>query len=87
MRCYCTERTCEPYGYCESDWCVVGIKKAAGEVKVIRSCGTADAALLRICRRDMGDWQDLCACGEPLCNSYAFLRMQIRHNRCVPLCA
>src|SRR4051812_1462805 len=32
IKCYCTEKTCEATGYCESDWCVVGIQKSSGQV-------------------------------------------------------
>lgn len=83
VRCFCTEDHCT-YGVCESAWCLVGIKESG---PVIRTCGNEAARMLEICRRRVGEWLEVCACDTPYCNTFAFLRHQIKHNRFAPSAA
>jgi len=79
-RCYCTDDHCVPYGVCESKWCLVGIRKDTNSV--IRTCGTEQSAKVAgTCRRNFGRWSDLCACEGNFCNTFAFLREQMRKQR------
>ncbi|KAK0398452.1 hypothetical protein QR680_002594 [Steinernema hermaphroditum] len=75
IRCYCTDDHCVPYGVCESQLCLVGIVRNTNSV--IRTCGTE----LVGCRKDVGRWADLCACDQPFCNTFAYLRSHTRHEQ------
>lgn len=46
--------------------------------RVIRTCGSEQSQQLQPCLQDIGEWQDVCACTTPYCNTFAFLRYEIR---------
>lgn len=50
--------------------------------RVVRTCGN-DAAkqLQNSCRRDVGEWSEVCSCETPYCNTFGFLRHQIQTNQ------
>uniref|UniRef100_A0A1I8AD10 Activin_recp domain-containing protein n=1 Tax=Steinernema glaseri TaxID=37863 RepID=A0A1I8AD10_9BILA len=75
IKCYCTDDHCVPYGVCESQLCLVGIVRNTNSV--IRTCGSE----LVGCRKDVGRWSDLCACDQPFCNTFAYLRSHTRHEQ------
>ncbi|TMS38023.1 hypothetical protein L596_004838 [Steinernema carpocapsae] len=79
IRCYCTDDHCVPYGVCESQLCLVGIVRNTNSV--IRTCGSE----LVGCRKDVGRWADLCACDQPFCNTFAYLRSHTRHEQNPPV--
>lgn len=75
IRCYCTDAHCNPYGVCESNVCLVGLLKANNAV--IRTCGDEPIG----CQRELGRWADLCACDQPFCNTFSYLRSNTRRER------
>jgi hypothetical protein len=75
VRCFCTDEECEPFGVCDGEVCLVGIVRASHAV--IRTCGSA----LSGCRSSVGRWSDLCACDQPFCNTFAYLRAQTKHEQ------
>ncbi|VDK71194.1 unnamed protein product [Litomosoides sigmodontis] len=74
VKCYCTDDHCVPYGVCESAVCLVGILKSSNSV--IRTCGQEMTG----CRRNFGRWLDLCACDKPLCNTFSYLRNNVKRD-------
>ncbi|CAE46677.1 Activin_recp domain-containing protein [Caenorhabditis elegans] len=69
VKCYCTDDHCVPYGSCDGTVCLVGILRDSNQV--IRTCGTNTLG----CHKNEDDkWTDLCACDQPFCNTFAFLR-------------
>ena len=75
IRCYCTDSHCTPYGVCESSVCLVGLLKSNNAV--IRTCGDEPIG----CQRELGRWADLCACDQPFCNTFSYLRSNTRRER------
>ncbi|CAQ48393.1 Activin_recp domain-containing protein [Caenorhabditis elegans] len=75
VKCYCTDDHCVPYGSCDGTVCLVGILRDSNQV--IRTCGTNTLG----CHKNEDDkWTDLCACDQPFCNTFAFLRTHTRFN-------
>ncbi|CAD6195434.1 unnamed protein product [Caenorhabditis auriculariae] len=75
IKCYCTDDKCIPYGSCDGDVCMVGILRESNQV--IRTCGTSQLG----CHRNEEDkWTDLCACDQPFCNTFAYLRSHTRRR-------
>ncbi|CAE46676.1 Activin_recp domain-containing protein [Caenorhabditis elegans] len=75
VKCYCTDDHCVPYGSCDGTVCLVGILRDSNQV--IRTCGTNTLG----CHKNEDDkWTDLCACDQPFCNTFAFLRTHTRRT-------
>ncbi|PIC34438.1 hypothetical protein B9Z55_014086 [Caenorhabditis nigoni] len=75
VKCYCTDDHCVPYGSCDGTVCLVGILRDSNQV--IRTCGTNTLG----CHKNEDDkWTDLCACDQPFCNTFAFLRTHTRFD-------
>ncbi|VDO63894.1 unnamed protein product [Heligmosomoides polygyrus] len=73
VKCYCTDDHCVPYGACDGAVCLVGILRENNQV--IRTCGSRPLG----CHRDEDDrWTDLCACDQPFCNTFSYLRAHTR---------
>lgn len=76
IRCYCTDDHCSShYGSCEGKVCLIGSLKSNNAV--IRTCGDEPIG----CQREMGKWTDLCACDQPLCNTFSYFRSNTRKDR------
>ncbi|VDM57782.1 unnamed protein product [Angiostrongylus costaricensis] len=75
VKCYCTDDHCVPYGACDGIVCLVGILRDSNQV--IRTCGTRPLG----CYKDEDDrWTDLCACDQPFCNTFSYLRSHTRYG-------
>ncbi|CAB3406306.1 unnamed protein product [Caenorhabditis bovis] len=75
VKCYCTDDHCVPYGSCDGSVCLVGILRDSNQV--IRTCGSTPIG----CHSNEDDkWTDLCACDQPFCNTFAFLRSHTRRK-------
>ncbi|KAK6747146.1 hypothetical protein RB195_000395 [Necator americanus] len=76
VKCYCTDDHCVPYGACDGAVCLVGILRENNQV--IRTCGSRPLG----CHRDEDDrWTDLCACDQPFCNTFSYLRSHTSQRR------
>uniref|UniRef100_A0AC34Q5N2 Uncharacterized protein n=1 Tax=Panagrolaimus sp. JU765 TaxID=591449 RepID=A0AC34Q5N2_9BILA len=43
----------------------------------VQTCGDEPVG----CQREMGKWTDLCACDQPLCNTFSYFRTHTRKDR------
>ncbi|CAJ0929199.1 unnamed protein product, partial [Mesorhabditis belari] len=79
LKCYCTDDHCVPFGACEGPACLVGILRDTNQV--IRTCGTRPIG----CHKDDDEkWTDLCACDQPFCNTFSYLRSHTRKETGIP---
>lgn len=74
LQCFCTEEgQCEVFGVCHGAACVVGLLK---NDQMVRTCGSEPSG----CHQNMGRWKEVCACTEPMCNTFVFYRNNMNRD-------
>lgn len=59
---------------CSGKWCLIGISTDGGNGRLDQICGYDDRDRPVECAKNWDRWTEVCACNEPLCNTFAYLR-------------
>ncbi|KAI6215866.1 hypothetical protein M3Y94_00435200 [Aphelenchoides besseyi] len=75
IKCFCDRFSCPGSLMCSGKWCLIGINADDGNVRSIdQRCGWNEVDRPVDCSQNFDRWAEVCACDEPLCNTFAYLR-------------
>ncbi|VDM95601.1 unnamed protein product, partial [Thelazia callipaeda] len=81
VTCFCDKRNCEDSLICSNEKCLIGFRNEDSQTHLEQLCSSASEArdLLK-CQHNWNGWQEICACEEDFCNTFAYLRGSIEEE-------
>uniref|UniRef100_A0A7E4V2N5 Activin_recp domain-containing protein n=1 Tax=Panagrellus redivivus TaxID=6233 RepID=A0A7E4V2N5_PANRE len=77
VKCFCDKVSCPGSLVCTGRWCLIGVRNT-GDPGRYQLCGSEDDERPPTnCAEGWNKWTEVCACTEHLCNTFAFLRMNM----------
>ncbi|EFO17064.2 hypothetical protein LOAG_11440 [Loa loa] len=81
VRCFCDKQNCEDSLICTGELCLIGFRTEDSQAHMEQLCTNAgDAKDLAKCQHNWNGWQEVCACEEDFCNTFAYLRGSIEEE-------
>jgi len=83
IKCFCDRLSCPGSLMCTGKWCLIGIstdENLGGNGRLDQICGWDEADRPMDCAKNWDRWTEVCACDEPLCNTFAHLRSNLDRN-------
>ncbi|VDN92394.1 unnamed protein product [Brugia pahangi] len=81
VRCFCDKQNCEDSLICTGELCLIGFRSEDSQAHMEQLCSNAgDARDLAKCQHNWNGWQEVCACEEDFCNTFAYLRGSIEES-------
>ncbi|CAG9535056.1 unnamed protein product [Cercopithifilaria johnstoni] len=81
VRCFCDKQNCEDSLICTGELCLIGFRSDDSQTHMEQLCSnTGDAKVLAKCQHNWNEWQEVCACEEDFCNTFAYLRGSIEEE-------
>uniref|UniRef100_A0A914ZPB0 Activin types I and II receptor domain-containing protein n=1 Tax=Parascaris univalens TaxID=6257 RepID=A0A914ZPB0_PARUN len=80
VKCFCDKRNCEDSLICTGERCLIGFRSDGEQAQLDQLCTTREANNLQKCEQNWNGWQEVCACDDDFCNTFAFLRGSIEQQ-------
>ncbi|OZC09246.1 hypothetical protein X798_03790 [Onchocerca flexuosa] len=82
VKCFCDKQNCEDSLICTGELCLIGFRSEVdSQAHMEQLCSNAgDARDLAKCQHNWNGWQEVCACDEDFCNTFAYLRGSIEEE-------
>ncbi|KAL3981982.1 hypothetical protein ACH3XW_45295 [Acanthocheilonema viteae] len=81
VRCFCDKQNCEDSLICTGELCLIGFRNDDSQAHMEQLCSNADdTGDLAKCQHNWNGWQEVCACEEDFCNTFAYLRGSIEEE-------
>ncbi|MFH4976360.1 hypothetical protein AB6A40_003069 [Gnathostoma spinigerum] len=74
VKCFCDRRNCGDARICNGEVCLIGIRNDGDQARLDQLCATEEIGMYETCQHVWRGWQEVCACDEDLCNTFAFFR-------------
>ncbi|KHN85674.1 hypothetical protein Tcan_14585, partial [Toxocara canis] len=83
VKCFCDKRNCEDSLICTGERCLIGFRSDGEQARLDQLCAMREMNSLEKCEQNWNGWQEVCACDDDFCNTFAFLRGSIEQQNTV----
>ncbi|KAM3726497.1 putative disease resistance protein [Dirofilaria immitis] len=81
VKCFCDKQNCEDSLICTGELCLIGFRSEDSQGHMEQLCSNmGDTKDLVKCQHNWNGWQEVCACEEDFCNTFAYLRGSIEEE-------
>lgn len=81
VKCFCDKQNCEDSLICTGELCLIGFRNEGSQAHLEQLCSSTDETQdLSKCQQNWNGWQEVCACEEDFCNTFAYLRGSIEEE-------